>query len=106
MRLHHQFEWDAEKARKNAQKHGVTFDQAAEVLLDEDGDRFHLEEYDEEHSGQEDRFISTASHPRNRDLILVICWTERDSTSGLLTRILSSRRATPSERSRYESEIT
>jgi uncharacterized DUF497 family protein len=53
----------------------------------------------------EDRFITTASHPRNRDLVLVISWTERDSKSGPLTRILSARRATPAERRRYEAEI-
>ena len=89
----------------NAKKHGVTFDQAAEVLLDEAGDRFHLEEYDEEHAHDEDRFITTAPHPGNRDLLLVVSWTEREGTSGLLTRILSARRATLAERRRYESEI-
>jgi uncharacterized DUF497 family protein len=103
--LHHEFEWDGEKARSNAKKHGVTFDQAAEVLRDEAGDSLHLEEYDELHLGGEDRFVTTASHPGNRDLLLVICWTERDSARGTLTRILSARRATLAEGRRYEAEI-
>jgi len=106
MRRHDCFEWDDRKARTNAQKHGVTFDQAAEVLLDTDGNRFHLEEYDERHSDDEDRFITTASHPANRGIVLVISWTENEDEAGRLTRIVSARRATPAERRRYESETT
>jgi len=105
MRLHDRFEWDEGKADANARKHGVTFDQAAEVLLDEDGDGYHLEEYDEVHGVEEDRFITTASHPALRELVLVIAWTERDSDSGPVTRIISARRATKTEKDRYESEI-
>jgi hypothetical protein len=41
MKLHERFEWDPEKAESNARKHGVTFDQAAEALLDAEGDRYH-----------------------------------------------------------------
>ncbi len=73
--------------------------------MDNDADRLHLEEYDDEHSDDEDRFITTASHPANRDIVLVISWTERQDHSGLVTRIIGARRATPAERRRYESEI-
>jgi uncharacterized protein len=106
MRLHDRFEWDEDKAEVNARKHGVTFDQAAEVLLDEDGDRFHLEEYDEMHSDEEDRFITTGSHPANRNIVLVVSWMERYVGIDSVTRIISARAATPAERRRYESEIT
>ena len=102
---HDRFEWDDRKAEANLRKHGVTFDQAAEVLMDNEADRVHLEEYDEEHSDNEDRFITTASHPSNRNIVLVISWTERHDRSGLRTRIIGARRATPAERKRYESEI-
>jgi uncharacterized DUF497 family protein len=105
MRLHDQFDWDEEKAKTSARKHGVTFDQAAEVLLDEEGDLCHLEEYDEAHAHGEERFITTASHPNLRDLVLVIAWTERESDAGMVTRIISARRATNAEKDRYESEI-
>ncbi len=105
MRLHDRFEWDEEKAKANARKHGVTFDQAAEVLLDEEGGRYHLEEHDEAHGFEEDRYITTASHPALRALVLVIAWTERDSDSGPVTRIISARRAARAEKDRYESEI-
>ena len=30
----YEFEWDITKARSNLQKHGVTFEEAAEVFLD------------------------------------------------------------------------
>ena len=106
MRLHDLFEWDEGKAEVNLRKHGVTFDQAAEVLADPDGDRFHLEEYDDMHAEDEDRFITTASHPANRDIVLVISWTERQTRAGQATRIISARRASRSERKRYESEIS
>jgi uncharacterized DUF497 family protein len=29
-----EFEWDADKARSNVEKHGVTFEEAAEVFFD------------------------------------------------------------------------
>jgi uncharacterized DUF497 family protein len=35
--LHENFEWDEQKARKNLRKHGVSFDDAALVLADEEG---------------------------------------------------------------------
>ena len=31
---HVRFEWDADKAQRNWQKHGVSFETACEVLLD------------------------------------------------------------------------
>jgi uncharacterized DUF497 family protein len=39
MMLHENFEWDEDKARINLKKHGVSFDDAALVLADGDGDR-------------------------------------------------------------------
>lgn len=38
MRQHAEFEWDALKARANLKKHGVSFDTAAVMLSDPDGD--------------------------------------------------------------------
>ena len=106
MRLHDFFEWSQHKADSNLRKHGVAFDQAAEILRDPDGSRFHLEEYDDSHGGVEDRFVTTASHPKDRSIVLVIAWTERDCEEGRATRIISARRATTAEWRRYESEIS
>src|SRR5438132_6866963 len=105
MMLHDNFEWDEDKARKNAEKHRVSFDDAAFVLADEDGDVFHVEEYDQEHSSGEDRYLTTASHPDDRGIVLVIAWTDRSTERAKVTRIISARAATPAERKRYAKEI-
>ncbi len=47
------FEWSKEKERKNIQKHGITFEQASYVFADP----FALNEFDDDHSHKEDRWI-------------------------------------------------
>ena len=49
------FDWDQEKARSNLRKHGVSFEQAMQVFTYED---FAIEYYDEQHSDDEERFIT------------------------------------------------
>ena len=58
MILHENFEWDENKAERNLKKHKVAFADAAYVLADEDGDVYHVEEFDEEHSDDEDRYAN------------------------------------------------
>jgi uncharacterized DUF497 family protein len=105
VRLHHEFEWDDEKAEINLRKHGVSFDTAAEVLEDAEGDRFHLDATDDEHADGEDRYITTGSHPQNRRLILVICWTDRSTDDERVTRIISARIASKREAKSYAEEF-
>ncbi|MBN1660671.1 MAG: BrnT family toxin [Anaerolineae bacterium] len=87
-----QFEWDPKKARANLSKHGVSFDEAATVFLDD----LSLTGDDPDHSVSEERYvtfgISIAGH------LLVVAHTER----GDRTRIISARPATRSERKLYE----
>ena len=90
MRLHDHFEWEEDKARKNLKKHRVSFDDAALVLADEEGDSFHVEEYDSEHSIEEDRYVTTASHPDDRNIVLIVSWTERSTEDAKITRIIST----------------
>ena len=106
MMLHENFEWDEDKAEKNLKKHGVSFDDAALVLADEDADTFHVEEYDPRHSTGEDRYVTTASHPDDRRIVLVIAWTDRSTEDAKVTRIISARAAKPAERKKYVKEIT
>jgi uncharacterized DUF497 family protein len=75
------------------------------VLSDQDGDRFHVEEYDAEHSTAEDRYVTTASHPDDRNIVLVIAWTDRSTEQAKVTRIISARAAKPAEKKRYVKEI-
>jgi uncharacterized DUF497 family protein len=105
MRLHDNFEWDEDKARKNVRKHGVSFDDAALVLADEEGDSWHVEEYDSEHSSSEDRYVTTASHPTDRSIVLIVAWTDRSTETAKITHIISARAATRAERNRYVKEI-
>lgn len=105
MRLHDQFEWDAAKSATNLAKHDVSFDDAAVVLADDFGDILHLEDFDHRHSDEE-RWITTGSHPAERSLILRVVWTERvQRRSRRVTRIVSARLATSSERKRYAQEV-
>ncbi|MBR1646448.1 MAG: BrnT family toxin [Selenomonadaceae bacterium] len=48
------FQWDSNKAEINRQKHGITFDTAALVFADEN----RIERFDDEHSHDEDRWIT------------------------------------------------
>jgi uncharacterized DUF497 family protein len=105
MMLHENFEWDEDKAQSNLQKHGVSFDDAALVLSDDDGDKFHVEEYDGPHSNDEDRYVTTAAHPDDRTIVLIISWTDRSTDNTKVARIISARAAKPAERKRYVKEI-
>jgi uncharacterized DUF497 family protein len=81
MKLHDSFEWDEDKAVKNLKKHGVSFDDAARVLADDDGSFYHMEEFDDLHKDDEDRYITTAAHPDDRSVVLHIAWTDRSTRS-------------------------
>ena len=83
------FEWDDEKAALNFTKHGITFDTAAKVF----SDPYLLEEYDEEHSFDEDRWKVIGMV----DDVLFVIYTDRDEK----IRLISAREATEQERRRY-----
>ena len=85
-------EWDDEKARQNARKYHVPFEEAATVF----SDPLSLTIDDPLHSSQENRFITVGRS--NRGTFLVVAHTERGDT----IRIISARRATRSERNNYE----
>ena len=89
---HQAFDWHADKARANARKHGVTFQQAAEALADDRPALFHVDRADDDHSSREDRWITIASHPARREFVLCIIWTERFHEGERKTRIISAPR--------------
>ena len=94
MRL--QFEWDEAKAKGNLRKHGVGFEEAITVF----GDPQALTIFDEEHSGQEDRYIDIGRSSSGR--VIVVVYTE----GGESIRMISCRKATPAERRQYEQQGT
>lgn len=86
------FEWDQAKAKDNAAKHRVSFDEARTAF----DDPLLVTLPDEGHSAEEDRFLSVGTSARGR--VLVIVHTDREGR----IRIISSRKATPRERRFYE----
>ncbi len=89
------FEWDTKKEQANIKKHGVSFKEAEEaltsaivVVLKEDFDH------------DEQRFVFLGMCKRLNILVVVIAYPEET-----LTRIISARKSTKSERSFYEAQL-
>jgi uncharacterized DUF497 family protein len=89
------YEWDAEKAKRNLQKHGVTFEDAATVFLD----RLALTFPDPDHSSGEDREITIGRSRRHQAVFVSHC------QRGYRVRIISARKTTRGERNQYEEGI-
>jgi uncharacterized DUF497 family protein len=88
------FEWDKRKAASNRRKHGVSFEEASSVFLDEDA----LQIPDPEHSEAEDWFVVLGLSNQLRILIVCHCYRESDE----VIRIISARKADRDERAQYE----
>lgn len=86
------FEWDQRKARRNASKHAVTFEEAATVFADP----LSLTIPDPLHSKGDDRWVTVGLSCRLR--LVVVVHADR----GRRVRLISARRATPRERRTYE----
>ncbi len=91
--------WDDAKAQRNLSKHGVTFAQAATVLLDP----LALTVFDAAHSEMEDRWF-TLGHTEAGRLLAVAHTYQRVDTNTAKIRLISAREATCRERQQYENE--
>ena len=87
-----EFEWDAAKARANARKHGVSFEEAASAFYD----ALSVTIPDPDHSAGESRFLLIGLTVKNR--LVVVAHTDRDDR----IRLISARRASRRERRSYE----
>jgi len=87
-----QFEWDPQKAARNLQVHGVSFQDAASVF----GDPLAGTIPDPAHSTEEPRFITLGMTPAQR--LIVVVHTDRADR----IRIISARQATRAEKKKYE----
>lgn len=87
------FEWDENKNQINQEKHGVSFEEAKTVFYDERA----LLEYDELHSAAEDRFRILGCSSKGNILLVVHCIRKET-----IIRIISSRKATATEKAGYE----
>jgi len=86
------FEWDPDKAEKNFSKHGVDFDEAGSVF----NDLMFITFLDEEHSIDEDRYITIGLSNKGR--LLLVAHAERNDR----TRMISARKATKNEEKFYQ----
>lgn len=89
--------WDETKALANQRRHGLTFQEAAQIFR---SGADYLEIFDEEHSNEEDRFIAIGPIPSG--LILVV-WTEGNDEG--VVRIISARRATKREAALFHTHM-
>ena len=92
------FEWDERKNAENRRKHGVSFEEAQTVFLD---DHAMLID-DPDHSNHEERFILLGLSAALR--LLVVCHSYRASDT--VIRIISARKATGTERKTYRQRWT
>ncbi len=86
-----EFEWDDQKAKINIAKHGVAFEEAAEVFFDpfyQVGDA----------AGESDEARDFILGYTSMSRLLLVVYTERRAH----TRIISARSATRAERELYE----
>ena len=87
------FEWDDRKSARNATKHGVSFDEAKSVFVDENAKLID----DPDHSEDEDRFVLLGLSYALR--LLLVCHCYRDE--GNVIRIISTRKASAKESKSY-----
>jgi hypothetical protein len=90
---HIRFVWDKEKNITNQRKHGISFEEAQSVFVDENA----LMIYDPDHSGKEDRFILLGLSASIRLMVVCHCYRKDDD----IIRIISARKATHMEQKRY-----
>ena len=91
--------WDPVKAQSNVAKHGVTFVQAATVLLD----ALALTTFDSAHSETDERWF-TLGNSSDGKLLAVSHTYQHTVPIHVSVRIISAREATKRERQQYENE--
>jgi len=86
-----QLGWDTNKAAKNLRKHRVAFEEAATVF----DDPVFITVVDDEHSVDEERYITVGMSSQRR--LLIVAHTDRHDR----IRIISAREATKKEEQFY-----
>ncbi|MBC7625118.1 MAG: BrnT family toxin [Aeromicrobium sp.] len=87
------FEWDDRKAAANLRKHGVGFDEAKSVFVDENAKLID----DPDHSEVEDRFVILGFSSALRLLLVCHCYR----SDGNVIRVISVRKASAKESKSY-----
>lgn len=87
------FEWDDRKAAANLRKHGVGFEEAKSVFVDENAKLID----DPDHSEVEDRFVILGFSSALRLLLVCHCYR----SDGNVIRVISARKASAKESKSY-----
>ncbi len=95
--IHIDFDWDPEKAAENFRKHGVAFEEAATIFLDP----FAASLFDEDHSNDEERWITQGRASSGRLLVVSHTFFEIPGVE-IRVRLISARPAKRHERKQYE----
>jgi len=95
--VYYDFEWDPKKEQANIRRRNLSFRLAATVFHDQN----QLAAYDEEHSEEEERWITLGLDSRGVLLVVVHTFTE-ENEDVIRVRIISARKAEPSEEMQYQ----
>lgn len=95
--MNYNFEWNPTKEKQNIRQHQLNFRLASTVFRDP----YQLTVYDEEHSQDEDRWI-TIGLDETGVLRIVVHTFEQTDQSSCLIRIISARKATLTEAQYYQ----
>ena len=91
------FEWDPAKATSNYKKHGVSFEKAAAIFNDPKA----LTVFDEDHSDDEDRWVTIGVDANIFFVIVSHTYREKNERTAFI-RIISARKATKKEIMQYK----
>lgn len=92
----YEFDWDDRKAASNLKKHTVDFNDAMTVF----DDALNMTRFDDEHSDDEERWI-TLGLSKNGTLLLVVHTYLPIDAQHVLVRIISARHPTKREARQY-----
>jgi len=95
--LEYIFDWDPSKAALNLRKHSVGFERAATIFLDVRA----VSIPDDEHSDEEERWVTMGLDASGSVLVVVHTFEEADSRRCRI-RLISARKAIKKEREQYE----
>ena len=91
------FEWDPIKEKANRKKHKISFLEVCYVFAD----KYMLTLYDDEHSNDEDRWITIGQSLSNKILVVVHTYRKNKGKESESVRIISARKATDYEEKQY-----
>lgn len=93
------FEWDPVKAKTNSTKHRITFERATVVFRDKRA----ITIFDEEHSDEEERWITIGMDSNGISLVVVHTVNQMNQEHYKI-RLISARKATKHEITQYTEE--